>query len=279
MRAIQVRNLARALIVVLLLAAVAVVLYMSLRGTGPVSLLRNIAVTIQSQAHSLSGMLIYLLVFFFASLLGVIPLGLFAILGGALYGMVAGLLLSAAATVSGAMAAFLLCRHAFRSAIHAWLSEHVALARMDREIARHGWRFVLLFRLSPLFPFSLGSYALGLTEIKPVAFLVGTAGAIPNMIVLVSTGALSGLALDAMTDLQGRAGLPEAMILAVGLVATIVINIYLVRIARRALRDIRDPACEAGQAGSAGGDPVPVARRDPASATTTTQSETNAMNQ
>ena len=54
----------------------------------------------------------------------------------------------------------------------------VGLRQVDQAIREQGWKIVLLLRLSPLIPFNLLNYALGLTSI-PVhqyvaATLVGT---------------------------------------------------------------------------------------------------------
>src|SRR5260370_20215116 len=52
------------------------------------------------------------------------------------------------------------------------MAPHPALGRMDRAVARHGWRIVMITRLVPIFPFNLQNYAYGLTSITFRAYLV-----------------------------------------------------------------------------------------------------------
>jgi uncharacterized membrane protein YdjX (TVP38/TMEM64 family) len=164
-------------------------------------------------------------------------------LGGALYGTMTGFLLSAAAAMASALAAFLLSRYAFRSAINRWLSRHLVLSRIDEEIAARDWRFVLLLRLSPVIPFSLGSYALGLTTLRLGAFLLGTLGALPALFAFVYTGALSGLAVTTLAGAKAAPRPLEVTVLAAGLVFTVVTIVYFAGIARKAMREdlLRSP--------------------------------------
>lgn len=45
---------------------------------------------------------------------------------------------------------------------------------MDSAIGRDGLKVVFLLRLSPLFPFSLGNYALGLSSVRLLDFVGAT---------------------------------------------------------------------------------------------------------
>jgi hypothetical protein len=98
----------------------------------------------------------------------------------------------------------------------------------------HG-EFVL--RLSPLFPFNLLNYALGLTTVRFADFLVASVGMLPGTLLYVYSGKVAGeVALAA-----GGAGPPRGPgyygVLGLGLAATIGVTILITRTARRALRE------------------------------------------
>jgi uncharacterized membrane protein YdjX (TVP38/TMEM64 family) len=52
------------------------------------------------------------------------------------------------------------------------MAGYPALERMDRAVARHGFRIVMITRLVPIFPFNLQNYAYGLTSISFGAYAV-----------------------------------------------------------------------------------------------------------
>lgn len=94
------------------------------------------------------------------------------ILGGLVFGPVGGTVYASIASTTGAALAFLIARYAARDAVERWMAPHPALGRMDRAVARHGWRIVMITRLVPIFPFNLQNYAYGLTSITFRAYLV-----------------------------------------------------------------------------------------------------------
>ena len=96
------------------------------------------------------------------------------ILGGLVFGPIEGVVYSSIASTAGAALAFLIARYAARDVVERWMAPHPALARMDRAVARHGWRIVMITRLVPIFPFNLQNYAYGLTSIGFRAYVVAS---------------------------------------------------------------------------------------------------------
>jgi uncharacterized membrane protein YdjX (TVP38/TMEM64 family) len=96
------------------------------------------------------------------------------ILGGLVFGPVGGIVYSSIASTAGAALAFLIARYAARDVVERWMAPHPALGRMDRAVARHGWRIVMITRLVPIFPFNLQNYAYGLTSITFRAYVVAS---------------------------------------------------------------------------------------------------------
>ena len=90
--------------------------------------------------------------------------------GGALFGPVWGTLLNLAGATLGATASFLVAR----TIAGEWVARRVGgrLRRLVDGVTAEGWRFVALMRLVPLVPFNLLNYALGLTGISLLAYVV-----------------------------------------------------------------------------------------------------------
>jgi uncharacterized membrane protein YdjX (TVP38/TMEM64 family) len=88
------------------------------------------------------------------------------LLGGLAFGTARGTLYVVTAATVGACLAFLIARYAARAAVERWIAGWPALVRMDRAVARHGFRIVMITRLVPIFPFTLQNYAYGLTSIR-----------------------------------------------------------------------------------------------------------------
>ncbi|MDD4914308.1 MAG: VTT domain-containing protein [Methylococcales bacterium] len=244
MSARRIRYLALGVLVVLALLALAFLVSIKLGEYTLTDLLLLLSRLLES--YRLAGYGIFMLTFFIVSMLAVIPLSPIAMLGGALYGVPMGFLLSSVATLLSSVAAFVLSRHALRAPIHRWLSHHLVLARIDDEIARRGWHFVLILRLSPLVPFGLGSYALGLTTVRLRAFLFGTLGALPALFALVYAGSLSGMAISFMLGAKAMPRPIELALFVAGLIFTVVMLMYFTHIARKAIRmdHLKAPAAE-----------------------------------
>ncbi|WP_029131821.1 VTT domain-containing protein [Sedimenticola selenatireducens] len=92
--------------------------------------------------------------------------------GGALFGPVWGTLWNLTGATLGAALAFLAARYLGAE----WVQRRAGpkLKRLTDGVAAEGWRFVAFVRLVPLFPFNLLNYALGLTRISFLPYLLAT---------------------------------------------------------------------------------------------------------
>jgi uncharacterized membrane protein YdjX (TVP38/TMEM64 family) len=165
---------------------------------------------------------------------------------GAVFGVGTGTLAVFVGATLGACAAFLVGRHFARDWIAAKVAGNARFAAIDRAVSREGLKIVLLTRLSPVFPFNLLNYAYGLTGVRFRDYLIGCLGMLPGTLMFVylgSTGAdLAGAA-------AGTGEASDAWFKALGLVATIVVTLYVTRIAGRALNEAADlKAAEAAEA-------------------------------
>jgi uncharacterized membrane protein YdjX (TVP38/TMEM64 family) len=117
------------------------------------------------------GPVVYMLVYVVAPvlLLPGLPLDLAA---GIAFGPVWGTVYTIVGSTAGATVAFLVARTMGRDWVEGRLSGR--LARIKNGVDAEGWRFVAFTRLVPIIPFNFLNYALGLTRIRLVPYVVAT---------------------------------------------------------------------------------------------------------
>jgi uncharacterized membrane protein YdjX (TVP38/TMEM64 family) len=121
---------------------------------------------------------------------GVLPASMVATMAGAMLGFGPGLVISATSTMVGGWLAFSLSRTALRKGIARLIGRHRSFARLDTALTSEGWRMVMLLRISPVMPFAMTSFGLGLTRISHRDFLLGTLASLPALTAFVALGAL-----------------------------------------------------------------------------------------
>lgn len=154
---------------------------------------------------------------------------------GALFGVLTGAITISIASTLGATCAFLIARYAARDQVEAWIAAKPRFAAIESAIGQKGWRVILLIRLSPLLPFNVLNYALGLTSISlRDYFFASWVGMFPGTLLYVYVGSLLGDLAQLDAGARTRSGLEWAYY-AMGLVATFLVTVYVTRIARKAL--------------------------------------------
>ena len=97
-------------------------------------------------------------------------------------------------------------------------------AAIDRAVGAQGRKIVFLLRLSPIFPFNLLYYALGLTRVRLADYLVASLGMIPGTLLYVYSGKLAG----DVAAVAGGAGVERGAgyyaLLGLGFLATVVVT-------------------------------------------------------
>jgi uncharacterized membrane protein YdjX (TVP38/TMEM64 family) len=110
------------------------------------------------------------------------------------------------------------------------ISTRPRLRNFDSLVAQDGWRLVCLLRISPVMPFSVTSYMLGLSSIDLRSYMIGTLASLPALCGYVFIGTLADASLSAWTT---GAGPLRWVLLGIGGVATVVLTIRLGQIVRR----------------------------------------------
>lgn len=166
-----------------------------------------------------------------------VPGVLLTLAAGAIFGLGRGVLYVFVAATLGASAAFLVSRYVARAVIERRIAGNARFAAIDRAVGAQGRKIVFLLRLSPVFPFNLLNYALGLTRVRFADYLVASAGMVPGTILYVYYGKLIG----DVSALAGGAAVEKGpgyyAVLVLGLAATVAVTTVVTRTARRALRD------------------------------------------
>ena len=164
-----------------------------------------------------------------------VPGSLLTLAAGALFGLVRGTAYVLVGATLGACAAFLIARYAARGLVERRFLGSARFAALDTALARQGRKIVFLLRLSPIFPFTLLNYALGVSGVRFVDFLVASVGMIPGTLLYV----YYGKAVGDLAALAGGAAPPRGaghyVVLATGLAATLGVTLIITRTARRAL--------------------------------------------
>jgi uncharacterized membrane protein YdjX (TVP38/TMEM64 family) len=164
-----------------------------------------------------------------------IPGSLLTLGAGAVYGVVQGSFYVLIGASLGAIAAFLIGRYLARDWVKQKIEANSQFQSIDRAVGQEGLKVVLLTRLSPIFPFTLLNYALGVTRVSLRDYSLGCVGMLPGTVLYVYIGSLAGN----LANLEaGRAAANPWLqwgTRGLGLAATVAVTIYLTNLARQAL--------------------------------------------
>jgi pyruvate/2-oxoglutarate dehydrogenase complex dihydrolipoamide dehydrogenase (E3) component/uncharacterized membrane protein YdjX (TVP38/TMEM64 family) len=169
-----------------------------------------------------------------------IPGSAITIGSGTLFGLKTGFFVVVIGANLGALCSFLLARTFLREKVARWANGNPKFRSLDQAIGKQGFKMVLLTRLSPVFPFVLLNYFLGLTAVRTRAYvLANLIGMLPATFLFVYIGAA---ARDAIAGQMGAAAdFYQQLLKYVGLLATLAVVVIVTRIARKALREAEQP--------------------------------------
>ncbi len=163
-----------------------------------------------------------------------IPGSALTIGAGTLFGLSTGVAVVIVGANLGALCSFLLARTLMREKVAKWAKANPKFAALDRAIGQNGFKMVFLSRLSPVFPFTMLNYLLGLTTVRASSYvLANLLGMLPGTFLYVYIGATARDALEG-----GASGGTDTLQLAlkiVGLLATLAVVIIVTRAARKAM--------------------------------------------
>jgi len=198
-------------------------------------LLQNILIWIKDLG--LLGVISFIVIYNLATVL-FIPGSLLTLGGGALYGLVWGVVYVFIASTLGATLAFLIGRYFARGWVSQKFRNSLMFRAIDAAIAKEGFKIVFLARLSPIFPFNMLNYIFGATRVALRDYILGSIGMIPAIIMYVYLGSLAVDVSLINTQPSVQADTIQWVIRIVGLVATLLLSAYIGYLARKTLLQI-----------------------------------------
>jgi uncharacterized membrane protein YdjX (TVP38/TMEM64 family)/rhodanese-related sulfurtransferase len=177
-------------------------------------------------AAGVAGPLIFMSLYALATVL-FLPGSVLTLAGGALFGPVWGTLWNLTGASVGAAIAFLIARYLGAD----WVTRRAGprLSKLNEGVTEEGWRFVAFVRLVPVFPFNVLNYALGLTRISFIAYVLAT-----WVFMLPGAMAYTWLGYAGLEALSGGEGLVRNILVALALLSAV---IFLPRFVRK----LREP--------------------------------------
>jgi uncharacterized membrane protein YdjX (TVP38/TMEM64 family) len=164
-----------------------------------------------------------------------LPLSIFAVGAGAIFGFWKGVLAVTLGTNAGAAVNFVVARYVARGTVTRYLAHHEKFRLIDAAIGREGGKIVALLRLCPM-PFGLCNYCYGLTAIPFWKYSLATFIAITPancFFTWLGSSAHAGLAVAAGGGHQRQPG--EYVLMGVGVIAAFCALNYITRLAKAAI--------------------------------------------
>lgn len=156
---------------------------------------------------------------------------------GVLFDVILGSVVVFVGATLGAALAFLVGRYLARGWVAKKIEGNQNFAAIDRAVGKEGFKIVTLLRLSPIFPFNLLNYGLGVTGVSLKDYFLGSIGMLPGTVMYVYLGSLAGnLATLGAGEAPSNPTVTWAIRI-IGLIATVAVTVVVTRIARKALAE------------------------------------------
>lgn len=166
-----------------------------------------------------------------------VPGTILTLAAGTVFGLWTGSAAVIAGSNLGAWGAFWVARTVGRDWVSSKVLRNPKFQAVDEAVGEKGFKIVLLTRLSPVFPFNLLNYAFGVTRVGFPSYALATfIGMLPGTFMYVYLGTTFRRLAELFSgDREKSPG--EYVLWGIGLLATIVVTVYVTRIARRAMNE------------------------------------------
>ena len=166
-----------------------------------------------------------------------IPGSVLSLAAGAIFGLGEGVVYVMTGATLGASLAFLLARYVAREAVEQRIAGNAKFAAVDRAVGREGFKIVLLLRLSPVFPFNLLNYGLGLTQVRFRDYVLASIGMLPGSFLYTYSGFLVGDVIRLAGGVGPERGPLYYVVVGIGLMAAVGVTLLVTKTARRAITE------------------------------------------
>ena len=187
------------------------------------------------------GIFIFIIVYAVATVL-LAPGSVLTIGAGFTFGLWKGFLAVSGGSTLGAALAFLVARFIARERVAVIAQRNEEFRAIDSAIGKQGAKLIFLLRLSPVIPFNLSNYLYGLTGVKFWPYVLASwIGMMPGTFLYVYIGTAGKAAVSAAAGGEAvQRGWQYWTFMTVGLAATIIVTIWVTKIARDALKKTED---------------------------------------
>jgi uncharacterized membrane protein YdjX (TVP38/TMEM64 family) len=168
------------------------------------------------------------------AVVALVPASVLTLAAGALFGVAVGVPLVFGAATLGACGAFLVSRYVAGRWVERRLTDLPRFAAIADAVAANGFSLVFLLRLSPVVPFTLLNYALGITRVRFRDYALASVGMLPGTVLYVYSGSVA----REVASVAGGEAAPDVLrwvVLGLGLAATAVATVLITKAARRSL--------------------------------------------
>ncbi|KAK9804402.1 hypothetical protein WJX72_011081 [[Myrmecia] bisecta] len=158
---------------------------------------------------------------------------------GAVFGVVKGSCIVWVGTSIGQTIAFTIGRYLLRDAVMDFMTrKYPKWVVIDQALSKEGWKLIPLLRLSPIVPWNVLNYALSITGVNLVPYIVSSAvSIIPWTISFVYFGSLAHTMADIIDGKAGPDSGTTLVFVAISGVLIAVVVCYTTIIARRAIKE------------------------------------------
>lgn len=169
-----------------------------------------------------------------------LPGSLLTLGSGFVFGVLPTVIAVSVGSTLGATAAMLAGRTLLRPWLEARLAQSSRMTALDHAVQRDGAKLVLLVRLSPVIPFNLLNYMLGLTKVRLRDYIWASwLGMLPGTVMYAYLGAAAhGLADLASGEVPPSRAAQGLFVL--GLIATVALTVVVGRLAKRSLAEVAE---------------------------------------
>ncbi len=180
------------------------------------------------------GMLYFVGLYIVATVM-LIPGSVITLAAGFIYGLWIGTALVSVGSVVGATLAFLLSR----TILHDWVQQKTQnfpkWKAVQSVIEKNGLKMIMLLRLTPVFPFSLLNYFLGVTRMKWHHYILGSwVAMLPGTFLYVYLGSIAK-SINQIIQGETQSSPAQKILLGVGLLVTLYIVVWVTRKAKKEL--------------------------------------------
>lgn len=163
------------------------------------------------------------------------PAFLLTFAAGAVFGLWRGTLIIYVAATLGSSAVYALTSHIVRWRALQWVTTDPRVMSVRSAVSGNSVWIMFLLRLSPVVPFVLLNYALALSGVRYRDFLIASVGMLPTIVMYVYYGKVVGDVAKVAAGVSPPRGPEYYLLVAVGLVATVLATTSITRAARRAM--------------------------------------------